>query len=1495
MHQYLGNTEEESILKKHQSFLNKLVTVMLLSGYLVGGVTTVVQAEDVQTQTSSTTVEKEGTTQSTTSQSVETSDTQPKEGTKTKETTTETSEKPEIETKKRTVPIQILGFNDFHGAINTTGSAYLDSKLSNVGKAAYLSAELDNAEKQFKETNTNGQSIRVQAGDLVGASPSNSALLQDEPTIKIMNRLNIKLGILGNHEFDEGLPEFNRIIEGAAPIKGSVQDTEIINNYPREKSTMKILSANVIDKNTQQSPFGYEPYTIETFGDVKVGFIGVVTDEIPNLVLAQHVKDYTFIDPATAIVDNAKKLREQGVNAIVVIGHTGASGVGDSLGGETAEIISKMNTLDPDNSVDAFFAGHSHSYANGVYENVRVIQGTSQGKAFSNVVGEVDVETNDFVDTPKGDVSPVLNDKSTPTSTLTPNAEVQAIVADADERISSLVSEVIGKTSDGKLISRDVNNANEQESALGNLITDGQLHIARKTFKDDNIPIDFAMTNNGGIRADLQVTDNGEITWGAAQAVQPFGNVMQVVSINGADLIEALNQQFIQHYFLQVAGMNYTFTGDVTKNADGTSTDTRKIKDITVISETGEKTAFDPKKTYNVVINDFLYGGGDGFAAFKKATLIGALDPDTNIFVNYIKEQKNISAKVEGRKKQVAVSNEKEKNLTILGTTDVHGNIWNYSYEDGKEAGNGLAKVSTYANQVRDEKGKDNVVVVDNGDIIQGTILTDDLYNVTPELLKQEHPIIKAMNVIGYDSMTLGNHEFNFGQDLIKKIVSEAKFPMLSANTYYKESGKHLVEPYTVVEKNGLKVAILGMTIPDIPLWDGPRVENLVFTGLQEEAQKQVKIIEEKEKPDVIIASIHAGLENSRAESSAINVIKNVTEIDAFIVGHDHKTIATKIKDKNGVEKPVGGSKDTGSEMSRIDLDMVYNDTSKTWEVTNATVEDINLSKVTADESVKEATKDAHEETVAYIKEEIGQASDNFLPIEEVPGIPEAQMQPTALISLINNVQLKATKADVAAASLFKQDSELNKGPITYANIFDIYKYANTLVGVEITGKNLKTYMEDSAKYYNQYKDGDLTVSFGGNGDVDSKIRVYNYDMFAGVDYKIDVSKPVGERIINPTINGKPIEDTKEYKLAVNNYRLGNLQKNGWVTKEPYFDTDPDTLRGMIASYIKEKKIINPEEELLNNWEIIGADGLTHFLRPVMINGVKDGVLTIENTPNNRTPNITTLTVQDLIDKDLVGRLTLTELDKKISEAQNLNHSDLADSIALAKKVLKEANQVNDALATEAREDNGQAQEIINQSVKELSEAIEASNTDTETPVKKLNVSNLEKAIKTADKKVEKNYKPKAWKAFIEVKKDAETLLEKAVAQNNLTKATTTIVQSDIDEMTKRLNAQMALLEKEVITGSSSTSDEGQSSTQTSESDTNPSQSSDDQKTGNSTTDSSKTGGKEPYIGSQSKPTSTKNNLPKTGETKRPYAVIGFTLIISASSIVYIKKQRDAA
>ncbi|WNF89276.1 5'-nucleotidase C-terminal domain-containing protein [Vagococcus fluvialis] len=1275
-------------MKKTKWIINRLLVLTLLSGTIGSTLPVVTYAEEVQNQvvevqeTNSEEVDTQAT-ESTFNDSKASITQESEESFKVKDTTQE--EKKETtestisieETKKdekkesKKIPVQILGINDFHGALSSTGTATLETRFSKVGKSFYLASEFNAAEAKFKAANPNGESIRVQAGDLVGASPSNSSLLQDEPTIKAMNRMNIEYGILGNHEFDEGLDEFDRIIKGGVAVGDYFNS--ITQSYPKEPSNMEILSANIFDQNGN-IPKDYKPYAIKEIGSgedkVKIGFIGVVTEEIPNLVLRKHVENYTFTDPAQAIAENAKLLRKEGVNAIVVIGHTGAAQNGSSISGETAQIIDSLNSIDPEHSVDAYFAGHSHSYANAEYNGVRVIQSTAQGKAFADVIGEIDVDTKDFVSAPSGVVKPVLNDESAPVSTLIPDQSVKGLVDEADTLVKTVTQEVIGKSTTKEMISRQVNNGNDQESAVGNLITDGQLNEARKENFEGGVH--FAMTNNGGIRDDLRVDAEGNITWGAAQAVQPFGNIMQVVSIKGADIVEALNQQFKEFYFLQIAGMRYTYTGEKIEEKDESgkvikTTDTRKVKDVFEVTAEGKEIPLDLEKNYNVVINDFLFGGGDGFKAFTKGTLLGALNPDTDIFVKYIKELGNVSAKVEGRKKPATDS--KEKQLTIIGTTDVHGNLWDFSYEDNQQKDLGLAKVSGYVNEVRGEKGADNVVLIDSGDMIQGTIMTDELYNVKENLQKDVHPMISGMNYMKYDSMTLGNHEFNFTLDLIKKIEKDANFPILSANTYVKETGKNFVGNYKMVKKDGLNVAILGLTIPDIPHWESGKVDSLEFIGLQKEAEKQVKIIKEKENADVIVASIHAGLNNSKPESAAKSVIENVSEIDAYLIGHDHATIATHMKDKNGIEKPIGASRDTGVQASRIDLNLEQDNQGK-WNVKSSNVINKEMKGVPTDSGLLEATKQYHETTIEFINAEIGQASADFLPTQRIKGIPEAQMQPTALISLINNVQLKAMDADISAAALFQASSDLPKGPITYSNIFNIYKYANTLVGVNITGSKLKQYMEKQAEYYNQYQAGDLTISFGGPKEGNSKIRAYDYDMFVGVDYKIDVSKPVGERIVDLTYQGKPIKDDQTFKLAVNNHRFSGLVSSGIVKESDiYKESDPVTLRNMIVDYIRDQGTINPEDEIHRNWEIIGAPDLNHYVKPLVAEKINNGEIVIESSPNGRTPNINTIRISDLLEQ---GILTESDLNKKSFSVLHTNdmHGRMAPEYNADKTVL---------------------------------------------------------------------------------------------------------------------------------------------------------------------------------------------------------------------------------
>lgn len=556
--------------------------------------------------------------------------------------------------------------------------------------------------------------------------------------------------------------------------------------------------------------------------------------------------------------------------------------------------------------------------------------------------------------------------------------------------------------------------------------------------------------------------------------------------------------------------------------------------------------------------------------------------------------------------------------ITILGTTDLHSNIYDWSYEDGKEnAQIGMAKVYSVVEKYRKENP--NTILIDNGDTIQGTILSDDLYNTN---MDEAHPVIDVMNFMKYDAMTLGNHEFNYGLDLVSKIEKEAKFPMLAANITHKKDGSLFVKPYTVVERAGIKIGILGFSNPNIPRWDGAKVTELEFGNMADSAKKYIKELKEVEKVDVIIGSAHAGIEAEYGNDSVREIIEKNPELAAVLVGHTHGTEEEKIG--NTV---VGGGRNEGSEVVKFDLSMKKVDNK--WTLVNNDVEIIKTEEFKASEELKTYAKKYHDNTLKFLEEVIGKATEDFHPAWTVNGIPEAQIKDTGVIDLINDVQLKATGADIAGAALFQPNSNLKAGDLTYASIFNIYKYPNTLIGVEVNGKELKNYMEWSAKYYNQFKDGDVNISFN------EEIRGYNYDMFQGVDYKVDISKPEGSRIVDLKFKGKEVKDTDKFKLAINNYRYGGLKNMGIIPeeREAYFESDPKSLRAYIADHIREAKNITPKVD--NNWEVIGAD-LNHPLKDYILGEVNKGNIVLPTSKDGRTNNVKSLNAIDMIKQGLI-------------------------------------------------------------------------------------------------------------------------------------------------------------------------------------------------------------------------------------------------------------------
>lgn len=553
--------------------------------------------------------------------------------------------------------------------------------------------------------------------------------------------------------------------------------------------------------------------------------------------------------------------------------------------------------------------------------------------------------------------------------------------------------------------------------------------------------------------------------------------------------------------------------------------------------------------------------------------------------------------------------------ITILATTDLHANIYNWSYEDGKETEDtGMAKVYAVVEEAR--AANPNTLLLDNGDTIQGTILSDDLYNFDLEL---KHPVIDVMNFMKYDAMTLGNHEFNFGLDMVEKIEEEAEFPMLAANATYAKDGSYLVKPYIIKDVAGVKVGILGLTNPNIPRWDGPKVTELKFATPLETAEKYIPIIKE-EGADLIIVVAHIGYTSEYGGDGADEIVAKFPEVAAVLTGHAHSTEKHKVGNTL-----VGAARDAGRQVVKFDFELTEKD--GIWTVLESEVNIIDVKEYPASEELKEYAKVYHDKTLDFLTEVIGTASEDFAPAPEIPGIPEAQLKDTGVIDLINDVQLKATGADVAAAALFAPGSNLRAGDLTYASIFEIYKYPNTLVGIEVTGAELKAYMEWSASYYNTFVPGDINISFNPN------IRAYNYDMFQGVDYKIDISKPAGERIVDLMFKGELLKDEDTLKLAINNYRFGGLTDMGIISGQPYFESDPKSLRSYIADHIRESEVIEPIAD--NNWEVIGAD-LNHPLRDYIIGEIIAGNIEIPKSEDGRTVNVKAINAEELIKSGVI-------------------------------------------------------------------------------------------------------------------------------------------------------------------------------------------------------------------------------------------------------------------
>ncbi len=565
--------------------------------------------------------------------------------------------------------------------------------------------------------------------------------------------------------------------------------------------------------------------------------------------------------------------------------------------------------------------------------------------------------------------------------------------------------------------------------------------------------------------------------------------------------------------------------------------------------------------------------------------------------------------------------------ITILETSDLHGRIYPHDYAtDEVDSDTGLAKIATL---IKQEKAiNPDAILIDGGDTVQDN--SADLFNDLTI-----HPMIEGLNFLNYDVWVVGNHEFNYEKSFLEKNVATFEGAVLSANIL-KTDGTYFVKPYEIFEREGVRIAVIGLMPPEVPRWEASapeHFEGLTFPGTLESIKRVMGELEGEY--DVLIGAFHLGPDGEYGYEGAIDIAEAYPEFSVIFLGHAHSKYNEVI---NGVHLIEPGKWGWALAKAVIKMEKVGDK----WEIADVITENIETKPVDPDPEISEKFKFVHDESVADANIVVGEITADFIASPDyitgeakITTIPTSQLEDTSVIDLINEVQMFYTEADVSSAALFNFGSNLLKGPFKKKDVAFIYKYPNTLVGTKITGVNLKKYMEWSASYYNNWKEGDVTISF--NPD----IRGYNYDMFSGMTYEINLSKPAGERVENINVNGLPLVDNNIYRLSLNNYRFGTLLGLELVTMDDrYYDSyeilqDAGRIRAMIIKYVQEEKggVLAPT--LDNNWKITGVD-LESPLKETIFDMVRSGELNIPTSEDGRTLNVEALNVFELIDKGVL-------------------------------------------------------------------------------------------------------------------------------------------------------------------------------------------------------------------------------------------------------------------
>jgi 2',3'-cyclic-nucleotide 2'-phosphodiesterase/3'-nucleotidase len=560
--------------------------------------------------------------------------------------------------------------------------------------------------------------------------------------------------------------------------------------------------------------------------------------------------------------------------------------------------------------------------------------------------------------------------------------------------------------------------------------------------------------------------------------------------------------------------------------------------------------------------------------------------------------------------------------LTVLGTTDLHGHgeNWDYfknaEYDDAAHNDVGLAKVSSVVNAYRAAKGRDHTLLIDAGDTIQGTPLSTYYAKVDPITDGHVmHPMALAMNAIGYDAAAVGNHEFNYGIPLLDEFAKQVNFPLLSANVIDDATGQPHFAPYVIktIQVPGDKpihVGIVGFTTPGVAIWDKHNVEGkLSFPGIVEEARQVIPQVKAA-GADIVVVTSHSGVEGTSSygpelptENASADLAREVPGIDAILVGHSHRDIPQMYVTNEQTGKQVLLSEPAlwGERVS--DMELTLQKARGAWSVAHETSTNVNVNAYPEDPRILDILKPEHDTVVKWVNTPIGTST-------EAMDSSESRYKDTPIIDLINKAQTDAVASAVAGtpdanlpivsiAAPFSRTSSFPAGDVTIRDVAGLYVYDNTLLAVRMTGAELRDYLEYSARYYNTLAPGapvDVdALTNAQTPDAPTGIPDYNDDKLSGVSYDIDVAKPAGSRIENLTLpDGTPVQPDQQFVVAVNNYRESGGGGFPHIKDAPVLMDQQQDIRQLIIDWVTAHGRVDPADFFTPSWQLT-RDGVPVF------------------------------------------------------------------------------------------------------------------------------------------------------------------------------------------------------------------------------------------------------------------------------------------------------------